>query len=72
MEWKSLKDNFPTYGDNVKILTTDGKDVYVMYEDHNELWFISETYENEGIISDRLTHWAFLKDVPLPNKSKGE
>ena len=68
MKWKTLQEEFPDYGDNVQFLTSDGKNVYVMYGDKEELWFISETNENEYTIRNRLTHWCFLKDVTLPNQ----
>ena len=47
-------------------MVTDGKEVWVAYVDHHMLWFKTETRDNEEKIKDRLTHWAYTYDVPLP------
>ncbi len=68
MKWIKFSRKFPNFGDNVKFLVTDGKEVWVMYEDHRELWFVSEVNENMDQVRDRLTHWSLLENLPLPNQ----
>lgn len=70
MKWINIKDEFPRYGDNVTILISNGKEVWTAYEDHGELWFASETNDNEALLLSQITHWAFLKDVPLPKDTQ--
>lgn len=66
MEWRNLKNNFPITGDTVVILVSDGKNVYTAYEDKEQIWFHCDPRENYDAILDRLTHWAYLTDIPLP------
>jgi hypothetical protein len=76
MEWISLKEEFPMYGDNVNIITTDGEWFYIMHEDHGKLWFTYPSkftgYEDEDDIINRLTHWSFIPYPNQPERSKRE
>lgn len=68
MKWIKFSDEFPLYGENVQFLVSDGKEVWICYEEHEKLYFTSETNENEFEIERRLTHWCLLENVSLPNQ----
>lgn len=49
-----------------KFLVSDGFKIWLVYINHCELWFADDYSENEYAICDRLTHWAYIDDIPLP------
>jgi len=52
--------------DSTLFLVTDGKDTHICYTDHNMIWFVCSPNSNLGDLESRLTHWAYLKEVPYP------
>lgn len=66
MKWILISEQFPELHDEIKILVSDGKEVWISYVDHSEFWIISFHRENDDEIINRLTHWTTLDKVPLP------
>lgn len=71
MKWRLISEEYPNGASWVQFLISDGKEVWVAREDKNELWFVSETNENEFDIMNRIKYWALLSDVPLPDNPEG-
>lgn len=72
--WRPFSDDsFKIYGDNDRILVTDGDEVFVTYADHERLYFLhhplrpekNETphqlFEREEVLLASMTHWMHLR-----------